>query len=134
MGYAVPELLGRILLAHMFLISGVQKIPGYEVTQAYMEAYGLAPQLLPLAILVEIAGAVLLVLGWQTRWAALGLAVFTVLVSGYFHTQFSDPAQMAQFMKNWTIIGGLTLLYAHGAGPYSLDWRRRRAAQGSSGS
>ncbi len=64
------NLAGRILLAHIFLLAGINKITGYSGTQGYMEAMGVPGMLLPLVIILEIGGAVALIVGCQTRWAA----------------------------------------------------------------
>ncbi len=118
------ELSGRILLSVMFVLSGFSKIGGYAGTQAYMESQGVPGILLPLVILLEIVAPILLIIGWQTRIAALGLAGFSLLTALLFHMHFSDQIQMIMFMKNITIAGGLILLAAHGAGGLSLDYRR----------
>lgn len=112
---------GRILLAHIFLLAGVNKITGYTGTQAYMEAMGIPGVLLPLVILLEIGGAVALIAGWQTRLAAYALALFCIVSALIFHNQLGDQMQMLLFMKNWAIAGGLLLLAANGSGAFSLD-------------
>ncbi|MFA7096305.1 MAG: DoxX family protein [Gammaproteobacteria bacterium] len=104
------NLIGRILLAHIFLISGFNKIPGYAGTQQYMEAMGVPGMLLPLVIVLEIGGALALIVGWQQRWAALALAGFTLAAAFIFHTNFADQVQMIMFMKNLAIAGGLVAL------------------------
>ncbi|HEY9136047.1 MAG TPA: DoxX family protein [Pseudomonadales bacterium] len=119
----VIELLGRILLASIFLLSGVNKIMTYEVTQAYMETMNVSGCLLGPVIVLEIAGALGLILGWWTRLAALGLAVFTILAAFLFHGDFDNQMQMIMFMKNITITGGLLLLLANGSGEISIDQR-----------
>lgn len=118
------QMLARIFLAQIFLLSGIFKITGYEGTQSYMEAMGVPSMLLPLVILIEISGGLAIAIGWQTRWAAIALASFTVLAGIIFHSNFSDHMQMILFMKNVAITGGLLLLVAHGAGEYSLDGRK----------
>ncbi len=126
-GRASAELAGRIMLGHMFLISGFTKIGGYAATQGYMEHAGLPGALLPLVILLEIGGGVLLIAGWQTRWAALALGLFTALAAIFFHRNFHDQNQLINWMKNWTIVGGMLVVFAFGAGPLSVDaWRARR--------
>jgi len=114
-------LLGRILLAHMFLISGIQKISGYAGTQQYMESVGLPGMLLPLVILLEIGGGLALILGWFTRWAAWALAAFTLLAGILFHWDPANQMQTIMFMKNICIVGGMLILAEHGAGAFSLD-------------
>lgn len=123
----ITVLISRILLAHIYLLAGINKISGYAGTQSYMEAMGVPGELLPLVILLEIAGGLALVVGWQTRWAAIGLAGFTALAAILFHANFGDQTQMIMFMKNWAMTGGLLLLAVHGAGELSLDMRRDKA-------
>ena len=106
----IGNLAGRILLAHIFLMAGLTKITGYAGTQQYMEAMGIPGGLLPLVILLEIGGALALIVGWQQRWAALALAGFSVIAAAVFHTNFGDQMQMIMFMKNLAIAGGLLVL------------------------
>ena len=118
------ELAGRILLSVMFLLSGINKITGYAGTQAYMESQGVPGILLPLVIALEIVAPILVVIGWQTRIAAWGLAGFSILSALLFHMNFADQMQMIAFMKNLTIAGGFLILATVGAGELSLDHRR----------
>ena len=122
----VIELAGRILLGHIFLLAGINKIPAYEGTAGYMEAVGVPGVLLPLVILLEILGGLALIIGFKTRWAAIALAGFTVLAAILFHADFSDQTQMILFMKNWAITGGLLLVYVYGAGEISMDRKLAR--------
>ena len=117
------NLAGRILLAHIFLLAGINKITGYSGTQGYMEAMGVPGMLLPLVILLEIGGALALIAGWQTRLAAYALALFSIVSALIFHSNLGDQMQMILFMKNWAMAGGLLVLAANGAGAYSLDNR-----------
>lgn len=119
-------LVARILLAQIFLISGLGKLgAGYAGTQAYMEAMGLPGMLLPLVIALEIGGGVALIVGFLTRWAGLALAVFCIVSALIFHRNFGDQTQMIMFMKNFAMAGGLLMLYVHGAGAFSVDAKRR---------
>jgi putative oxidoreductase len=120
---SVIDLIARILLAHIFLISGFNKVFGYAGTQTHMDAAGVPGILLPLVILVEVGGGLALLLGWRTRWAAWALASFCILAALLFHADFADRMQTIQFMKNLAIAGGLLLLGAHGAGELSMDQR-----------
>ncbi len=119
----IIQLVARILLAHIFLLAGLNKIGGYADTQVYMDAMGVPGMLLPLVIILEIGGGLALILGWQTRWAAYALAGFTGLAAVIFHMDFGQQIQMILFMKNWALVGGLLLLGIYGAGAYSLDNR-----------
>jgi putative oxidoreductase len=118
---APATLLGRLMLAAIFIQSGWGKIGGYAGTQAYMEKFGLSGQLLPLVIAVELIGGILLVVGWLTRWAALALAAFTLVAALYFHTNFAEQMQVIQFMKNVAITGGLLMVFGLGPGRWSID-------------
>ncbi|MGH8481933.1 MAG: DoxX family protein [Nevskiaceae bacterium] len=127
--YDFSELAGRILIAAIFVLSGFGKIGGYAGTQAYMESQGVPGALLPLVIVTELGGGLLVVLGLWTRLAALALAGFSVLAALLFHANFGDQMQMILFLKNFAMAGGFLFLVAHGAGALSLDgWRARRAA------
>lgn len=119
------NLVGRILLAHIFLLAGINKITGYSGTQAYMEGMGVPGMLLPLVILLEIGGALALIVGWQTRWAAYALALFSIVAAIIFHSNLAEQIQMILFMKNWALAGGLLVLAANGAGAFSLDQRAK---------
>lgn len=121
------ELAGRILIAAIFIQAGWGKIGGYDGTQGYMEAMGVPGALLPLVILTELGGGLLVVLGLWTRLAALALAGFSLLSAILFHWNFGDQVQAIMFMKNVAIAGGFLFLFAHGAGRLSLDARRAAA-------
>ncbi|CAG9179688.1 DoxX family protein [Cupriavidus pinatubonensis] len=110
---------GRALLGVLFLISGILKIGGFAGTAAWMASAGLplASVLLVLTIVIEIAGGLTLITGWNARWGALGLAVFLVPVSLVFHGFWSADAatfqnQLNHFLKNVSILGGMLVVYA----------------------
>jgi putative oxidoreductase len=118
-------LIARILLAHIFLLSGIGKLGvGYAPTQGYMESVGVPGILLPLVIALELGGGVAVLAGFLTRWAALALAAFCIAGALLFHFDFKDQMQIINFMKNFAMAGGLLMLYVHGAGALSLDARR----------
>jgi putative oxidoreductase len=123
----IIQVVARVLLAHIFVLAGLNKIGGYADTQAYMDAMGVPGILLPLVIILELAGGLALIVGWQTRWAAYALAVFTAVAAVIFHSDFGQQVQMILFMKNWAMVGGLLLLGVYGAGAYSLDARKTAA-------
>lgn len=118
------QLVARIFLAQIFLLSGIFKISGFAGTQGYMEAMGVPGMLLPLVIALEIGGGLALIAGWQTKWISLALAGFTLVAAVIFHNNLADQMQMIMFMKNIAITGGLMLLAIHGAGALSIDSRR----------
>lgn len=132
---AVPHalaLLGRLLLAYLFLPAGLSKIGGFAQTAGQLAAKGLPlPEVgTALAIAVEVLGGLALVLGLGTRWAALALALFTLAAGVLFHNWWAMPAaaQMLQkiiFDEHLAITGGLLVLAAFGPGAYSIEGRRR---------
>jgi putative oxidoreductase len=119
------EFAGRILIALIFITAGYGKISGYETTQTYMAAMGVPGALLPLVIITELGGGILLAIGSLTRYAAFALAGFSILSGLLFHADFTDPVQQIMFMKNLAIAGGLILLIVNGAGSISLDGLRQ---------
>ncbi|MBA4214041.1 MAG: DoxX family protein [Polaromonas sp.] len=125
-------LLARLLLAALFLPAGISKISGFAGTAGYIGSVGLPmPELgAAIAIAVEVLGGIALIIGFGTRWAALALAVFTLVTSFFFHAYWALPAeqqmlQQLMFMKNIGVVGGLLALAAFGAGAFSLDARRK---------
>ena len=125
-------LVSRLLLAALFLPAGLSKIGGFEGTAGYIASVGLPMPAVgaAVAIAVEVLGAVALILGLGTRWAALALAAFTLVASFFFHNFWAMPAeqqmmQQLMFMKNIGVVGGLLALVAFGAGAFSLDARRK---------
>lgn len=115
------KLAGRVLLALMFVLAGWSKITGYSGTQAYMASAGVPGFLLPLVILTELGGGLAILLGWQTRLAAIALFGFTIIASVLFHADFGNQMQQLMFMKNLTIAGGFLTLFAAGPGRFSVD-------------
>jgi putative oxidoreductase len=115
------KLVGRILLALMFVLGGWSKINGYAGTQTYMASAGVPGLLLPAVIVVELVGGLMIVVGYKTRLAALALFAFTIVASVLFHLNWAQPMQQLLFMKNLATAGGFLLLFAAGAGAYSID-------------
>jgi len=125
-------LLARLLLAALFLPAGISKISGFAGTAGYIGSVGLPmPELgAAIAIAVEVLGGIALIVGFGTRWAALALAMFTLVATFFFHAYWALPAeqqmmQQLMFMKNIGVVGGLLALAAFGAGAFSLDARRK---------
>ncbi|MEW4398716.1 DoxX family protein [Agrobacterium tumefaciens] len=121
---------GRLLLAVMFILSGFGKIGAPEATQGYIASVGLPLPMLSylLAVVVEVGGGILLVIGYQARIVATVMAAFTLATALLFHNNFADQNQMIHFLKNISIVGGLLQVVAFGAGSLSFDARRLRAA------
>jgi len=127
------ELGGRVLLATLFLLSGLGKLTAYVATQGYMASAGVPGALLPLVIGLELLGSLAIIAGWHTRTVALLLAGFSIVSAALFHNNFADQVQMIMFLKNLSIAGAFLLLAVNGAGPISVDARRakRHIAAGS---
>ena len=125
---ALP-LVGRLLIATIFLVSAFGKLSAPGATQGYIASVGLpAPVLSYLAALaIELGGGLMLVLGYRTRLAALGLAAFSVVSALLFHHALGDQNQMFHFLKNIAMAGGLLQVAAFGPGAFSLDSRREAA-------
>ena len=124
-------LVGRLLLALLFLPAGISKIAGFAGTAGYIASKGLPlPALgLVIAILMEVGGSLALIAGLKTRVAALALAVFTLVATFAFHNFWgvaADQAMVQQLMfyKNIAVVGGLLVLAAYGAGAWSVDAKR----------
>jgi putative oxidoreductase len=120
------ELVGRILLVALFLISGLGKITAYEATAGYMASMGVPGFALPAVIALEVLGAVAIIAGFKTRIVAALLAGFTLATGVIFHNNFADQTQMVMFLKNVSIAGAFLMLVANGAGAFSLDARASR--------
>jgi putative oxidoreductase len=110
---------------HHVIQSGAGKIFGYAGTVEHMNAAGVPGTLLPLVIITELGGGLLVLLGLFTRYAAIALAGFCVLAAWFFHYQPGDMGQMINFMKNITIAGGFLVLAGAGPGALALDNLRR---------
>ncbi len=125
---AIPAI-GRTLIAAIFLISGIGKLMAPGATMAYIGSLGLPAPALGLlgALVLELAGAVLLVVGYRTRLVALLLAAYAVVTALIFHHALADQNQMFHFLKNVAMAGGLLQVVAFGAGAFSLDNRRAPA-------
>jgi putative oxidoreductase len=117
----LAELVGRALMASLFILEAVAKLEAYSAAAKYMAAFGMPPDLLPFAVTAELAGAVFIALGWYTRPAALMLAGFCAIAAAVFHTKFSDHNQLLHFEKDVALAGAFLILSARGAGRYALD-------------
>ena len=123
-------LIGRVLLGLLFLVAGIRKIMFYSGSVAYFTKLGFpAPEVMGvLAILIELGGGALLVLGWQTRRISWLLMLFVVIATAMAHRFWEFDAaqyanQMNHFLKNAAIVGGLLYVAVLGAGRLSLDGR-----------
>lgn len=116
----VLALIGRLFIAVIFLASAFGKITNFDGTLQYMDAHGMpmTSLLCVLAIIVETLGSISLILGYKTRWGAIGLCVFLTAATLIFH---GAPDQRIQLLKNLAIMGGLLHVISFGPGPISLE-------------
>lgn len=126
-------LIGRFLIAFIFLFAGFGKVTGFEGTVGYIASKGVPlPQLAAIAaIIVELGGGIMLVIGWNARIAAAAMLAFTAMAALIFHNFWAVPAdqvqnQMIHFMKNVSMMGGLLYVVVHGSGPISIGNRERK--------
>jgi putative oxidoreductase len=117
----LAALVGRILIALIFLQSGVEKFVHYSGTLGYMTKAGLPfPEVLLVAsAVVETLAAAAIIAGWKARWAALALVAWMIPVTLIFHNPAAGQDAMIHFMKNVSITGGLLMLFAFGPGALS---------------
>ena len=115
------DLIGRVFISGVFLLSGFSKIGNYDGTVGWMESFGLPSFLLIPAIILEIIGPILIIIGYQTRIAAGALSLFCLATAIIFHTDFSDQMQFIAFMKNIALAGGFLFLVVNGSRGFCLD-------------
>jgi len=114
---------GRLFLATIFVMSGLNKIATPDITQGYIASAGLPFPLLAYlgSIAVELGLGTALLIGLQARAAASVLALFAIVTAIFFHRNFADQNQMIHFLKNVAMAGGLLQVVAYGAGRFSVD-------------
>lgn len=123
----IVQLLGRIMLALIFILAGISKLADPAGTSAFMESMGVPSILLWPTIALEILGGIALIIGYKTAIFAFALAVFSISAAVLFHHDFADKMQMILFLKNIAMAGGLLLLSVGGTTAYSLDNKKKYA-------
>ena len=119
----ILDLIGRIFISAIFLLSGFNKIRNYEGAVGWMESFSLPGSLLIPAIILEIVAPILIIIGYQTKIAAVSLSLFCVATAIIFHNNLGDQMQFIAFMKNIALAGGFLFLAINGAKGYCLDKR-----------
>jgi len=119
------QLAGRILLAIIFVLSGIAKARDPSGTAAYMQAMGVPTLLVWPTAALEFFGGLAIIVGFQTRWAALALAAFCLLAAAIFHSNLADEIQMINFLKNLAMAGGFLMLASSGTTALSVDGRKK---------
>ena len=117
----IADLIGRILISALFLLNGIFKISNYDGTIGWMESFGMPGILLIPAIILEIAGPVLIIIGYKTKLTAGLLSLFCITTAFIFHNDFANQMQLTSFLKNIALAGGFLILFVNGAKGFSLD-------------
>ena len=117
----VLDLLGRILISALFLINGVFKISNYDGSVDWMESFGVPGILIIPAIMLEIIGPIMIIVGYKAKIAAGFLSLFCILTAVIFHNDFSDQIQFTSFLKNIALAGGFIFIVVNGTKEFSID-------------
>jgi putative oxidoreductase len=115
------DLIGRISISSIFLLSGINKIGNYEGSHGWMESLGVPGVLLIPAIVLEVIAPILIIVGYQVKVSAALLSLFCIATAIIFHTDFSNQMQFVSFFKNIGLAGGFLFLVINGAKDFSLD-------------
>ena len=117
----ILDLVARVFISLIFLLSGINKIGNYEGTVGWMESLGMPGFFLIPAIILEIGASILIIVGYKVKISAALLSVFCVATAIIFHSDFSDQMQFISFMKNIGLAGGFLFIVLNGAKDFSLD-------------
>ena len=115
------DLVGRIFISLVFLLSGFNKIGNYEGTIGWMESFGMPGIFLIPAIILEVGAPILIIIGYKVKISAALLSLFCIATAVIFHNDFSNQMQFISFMKNIALAGGFLFLVINGAKEFSLD-------------
>ena len=117
----ILDLVARILISALFFLNGIFKISNYDGTVGWMEGFGIPGILLIPAIILEIVGPILIILGYKSKIAAGLLSLFCIATAVIFHNDFSDQMQLGSFLKNIALAGGFLFIFINGTKDFSLD-------------
>ena len=117
----ILDLVARILISALFLLNGVFKISNYDGTVGWMEGFGIPGILIIPAIILEIVGPILIIMGYKAKIAAGLLSIFCIATAVIFHNDFSDQMQLGSFLKNIALAGGFLFIFINGTKDFSLD-------------
>ena len=119
------DLVGRIFISLVFLLSGYNKIFNYNNTVAWMEGFGIPGFLLWPAIVLEILLPIFIIIGYRTQISALILAAFCVATAILFHTDFANQMQTVSFLKNFGLAGGFLFIATNGPKEWAIDRKKK---------
>tara|TARA_Y100000768_G_scaffold182269_1_gene136543 strand:- start:31 stop:405 length:375 start_codon:yes stop_codon:yes gene_type:complete len=117
----VLDLLGRILISVIFLLNGVFKISNYDDTVSWIESFGMPGILIIPAIILEVIGPILIIIGYKAKIAAGFLSAFCIVTAIIFHNDFSDQMQFTSFLKNIALAGGFLFIVVNGTKDFSIE-------------
>ena len=117
----ILDLLARILISALFFLNGIFKINNYDGTIDWMESFGMPGLFIIPAIILEVAGPVLIIIGYQTRVTATLLSLFCIATAFIFHNDLNNQMQLTSFLKNIALAGRFIFLIVTGAKDFSLD-------------
>ena len=117
----ILDLIGRVFISLVFLLSGFNKIGNYEGTVGWMESLGMPGIFLIPAIALEIIAPIFIIIGYKVKISAALLSLFCIATAIIFHNDFSNQIQFISFMKNIALAGGFLFLVVNGAKDFSLD-------------
>ena len=117
----ILDLVARILISALFLLNGIFKISNYDGTVGWMEGFGIPGILIIPAIILEIVGPILIILGYKAKIAAGFLSLFCIATAVIFHNDFSDQMQLGSFLKNIALAGGFIFIFINETKDFSLD-------------
>jgi|TARA_Y100001970_G_scaffold293098_1_gene437760 putative oxidoreductase len=115
------DLIGRILISILFLLNGFTKINNYEGVITWMESFGMPGILIIPAIILEIVGPILIIIGYHAKISAVLLSLFCIATAIIFHNDFSNQMQITSFLKNIALAGGFLFIFINGTKDFSLD-------------
>ena len=121
----VLDLIGRIFISALFLISAFNKVFNLEGSMGWMEGFGVPGFLIFPAIAVEIILPMLVIVGYQARFAAGILSIFCLITAFLFHFDFSNQSQLISFLKNIGLAGGFLFIVANGTKDWSIDRKKK---------
>ena len=119
------DLIGRILISSVFLLSGYNKIFSYDSTVTWMEGYGVPGFLLWPTIILEIILPILIIIGYKTQLSAILLAIFSIATAIIFHSDFSNQMQIVAFLKNLGLAGGFLFIAINGTKDWAIEKKRK---------
>ena len=119
------DLMGRLFISSVFLLSGYNKIINYDATVNWMEGFGIPGLLLWPTIILEILLPILIIIGYQIRLSAITLALFSIATAFIFHSDFTNQIQIIAFLKNFGLAGGFLFIAIHGTKDWALDKKKK---------